>query len=162
MQPNIYQPPIMPPMIAVDDSIPLGVFGSDIEGTRVAQRYIPSHFPNLPGQHSYKDSEILTGCESDARRVRELATKEGMQAEQALRRLMIARQDGSRTKKLLGQRDFQTESEAQADDFFKSAMAAASAVEGGSQPLGLAPTDVDFGAVVNHEKAFWRKWAVVN
>ncbi|KAB8737520.1 hypothetical protein FH972_026479 [Carpinus fangiana] len=138
--------------------------------------YIPKHFPDFPSQHTYKDTAVLTQRESDARKLREQSTQEGMLAEQALRRLMAARQRGSRSAKehsveVHVANKIQKESEA----VFQEALAAmaggdakrtgeidaldsfsgADAADGDA----MGPTDIDFGAIVNHDRINWRKGA---
>ncbi|KAK3061430.1 hypothetical protein LTS18_006291, partial [Coniosporium uncinatum] len=90
---SIIQPPIYeaPP----DDDPPpnlSNVIGSDLNATdeRARRRYIPSHFPTLPSKHTWQVTPVLTKRETDARRIREQATQEGILAEQALRKLMAS------------------------------------------------------------------------
>ncbi|KXT15694.1 hypothetical protein AC579_133 [Pseudocercospora musae] len=52
--------------------------------------WIPNHFPALPPQHAWKQTAVFPAREQDARKIREKATKEGMLAEQALRKLAAA------------------------------------------------------------------------
>lgn len=56
--------------------------------------YVPSHFPQLPAQHAWKETAVYPTREKDARRMREKATEEGMMAEQALRKLAAAAKVG--------------------------------------------------------------------
>ena len=53
--------------------------------------YIPSHFPALPGKHSYRETIELPTRERDPKRIREQATEEGRLGEEALRRLLSSR-----------------------------------------------------------------------
>ena len=53
--------------------------------------YIPSHFPALPGKHSYRETIELPTRERDPKRIREQAIEEGRLGEEALRRLLSAR-----------------------------------------------------------------------
>lgn len=54
------------------------------------RRYIPPHFPSFPSEHTFQATPVYTSRETDARRIREQATHEGMEAEKALRKLMAA------------------------------------------------------------------------
>ena len=56
--------------------------------------YIPSCLPDFPPAHSYSTTPHVTERETDARRIRELATQEGVLAEQALRKLVAAKKAG--------------------------------------------------------------------
>ncbi|QIW94838.1 hypothetical protein AMS68_000356 [Peltaster fructicola] len=58
-------------------------------------RWIPSHFPLLPAQHTWKATEVWPTREKDSRKMREKATEEGMLAEQALRKLAAAAKAGA-------------------------------------------------------------------
>ncbi|KAK5161517.1 hypothetical protein LTS14_001313 [Recurvomyces mirabilis] len=57
--------------------------------------YIPSHFPALPPKHSWQQTPVFPKREKDVRQMREEATKEGMLAEQALRKLATAAKAGA-------------------------------------------------------------------
>ncbi|TKA30648.1 hypothetical protein B0A50_02368 [Salinomyces thailandicus] len=52
--------------------------------------YIPAHFPPLPPRHTWRQTPVYTPRETDARAMRERMTEEGVQAEQALRKLATA------------------------------------------------------------------------
>ncbi|KAK6441826.1 hypothetical protein LTR95_001935 [Oleoguttula sp. CCFEE 5521] len=52
--------------------------------------YVPPHFPSLPSQHAWKTTPVFASRETDARKMREKATEEGMLAEGALRKLAAA------------------------------------------------------------------------
>ncbi|KAM0715100.1 hypothetical protein Q7P37_009565 [Cladosporium fusiforme] len=58
-------------------------------------QYIPSHFPQLPPQHAWKETPVFPTREKDSRKMREKATEEGMLAEQALRKLAAAAKAGA-------------------------------------------------------------------
>lgn len=57
--------------------------------------YVPAHFPALPAKHTYKATAVPFERESDARKMREKMTQEGMMAEQALRKLAAAAKAGA-------------------------------------------------------------------
>jgi transcription initiation factor TFIID subunit 8 len=58
-------------------------------------QYVPSHFPQLPPQHAWKETAVFATREKDSRKMREKATEEGMLAEQALRKLAAAAKAGA-------------------------------------------------------------------
>lgn len=60
------------------------------ESQRIRQKYVPKHLPALPSAHTWKSTSLFSSREQDARKLRERATKEGVMAEQSLRRLMEA------------------------------------------------------------------------
>lgn len=64
-----------------------------------SRRYVPKHFPILPPSHSYRDTPVVTKREDDGRKIRELATQEGVLAEQSLRRLVAAKKAGRNNRK---------------------------------------------------------------
>lgn len=57
--------------------------------------YIPSHFPQLPPSHAWRQTPVFPEREKDARRMRERATEESLLAEQALRKLAAAAKAGA-------------------------------------------------------------------
>lgn len=57
--------------------------------------YIPKHFPPLPPTHAWEQTPVFPSRETDARKMREKATQEGMLAEQALRKLASAAKAGA-------------------------------------------------------------------
>ncbi|KAK4552637.1 hypothetical protein LTR86_010281 [Recurvomyces mirabilis] len=63
--------------------------------SRSQPAYIPSHFPALPPKHSWQQTPVFPKREKDVRQMREEATKEGMLAEQALRKLATAAKAGA-------------------------------------------------------------------
>lgn len=89
LAPNITQPPICP---GPPEEPPLpstnNILGPDLVALATRERYMPAHLPALPSRHTWKDTEIYTKRETDARKIRELATEEGVLAEKAMRKLM--------------------------------------------------------------------------
>jgi len=57
--------------------------------------HIPAHFPALPPKHTWMHTAVYPERETDARKMREKATQEGMLAEQALRKLATAAKAGA-------------------------------------------------------------------
>ena len=97
LAPSILQPAIPDPPPAEPPPPDLtSVLGADLISAREkSQRgYIPKHFPPLPSQHTWRDTPILSKREEDPRKIRERATDEGMEAERALRKLVVARNMG--------------------------------------------------------------------
>ena len=69
--------------------LPTSLLGPGLDGRadKRKDRYIPSHLPAFPSQHTYKDTPVFPVREVDPRRIRELATEEGKLGEEALRKL---------------------------------------------------------------------------
>ena len=69
--------------------LPTSLLGPGLDGRadKRKDRYIPSHLPPFPSQHTYKDTPVFPVREVDLRRIRELATEEGKLGEEALRKL---------------------------------------------------------------------------
>jgi len=84
-------PPTMPPVSKA--YVAANVFDKQESSTtteKIERRYIPAHFPSFPSEHTFRTTPVYTQREIDARKIREQATQEGMQAEKALRKLMAA------------------------------------------------------------------------
>lgn len=87
--PSITQPPIdLAPLEETSVPSTNGILGPVLTGLAIREKYMPAHLPELPSQHTWKDTEIYTKRETDARKIRELATEEGVLAEKAMRKLM--------------------------------------------------------------------------
>lgn len=82
--------PYIAPMLGEELNTP-AISGSEVKESS----YIPAHFPPLPSRHAYLQTSTFTSRESDARKIRERATEEGILAEQALRKLTGARVRGA-------------------------------------------------------------------
>ena len=67
-------------------SLPAEILGPDLSAQK-RPSFIPSTLPALPSKHTYKDTAVYPVRETDARRIRELATSEGKLGEEALRKL---------------------------------------------------------------------------
>lgn len=83
--------PTPPPDDAFHNSVslPEEILGPDLS-TQTRPRFIPSTLPALPSKHTYRDTAVYPVRETDARRIRELATSEGKLGEEALRKLTSA------------------------------------------------------------------------
>lgn len=150
---------------------------------KASHPYIPRHFPPFPPPHTYKATPVpLAERESDARKIRERATQEGVLAERALRKLVQARKGGERPRSRHGHTGKQ-------EDVFQEAMDAVLKEdeekgreslqredemlflgEGEQEARGkeeeerrekrqTETVDLGFGALVNHERAHWRSGA---
>ncbi|KAF2092231.1 hypothetical protein K490DRAFT_20106, partial [Saccharata proteae CBS 121410] len=89
--PSITQPPIPPPP-PEDDAPPQleEILGEELSGVseKTQRPYIPTHLPAFPSKHTWQSTPVFSARETDPRKIREKATKEGVMAEQALRKLM--------------------------------------------------------------------------
>lgn len=172
---------------ALPDSTAMSAFAANsiLSGAdeKRQKKYIPKHFPDFPSQHTYKDTPVMTQRETDASKLREQSTQEGILAEQALRRLMAARQRGSRSAKehKMGARP-QSKEQQESEAVYQEALNALTAMSGeglggntgdvdaldafdGADGDSMGPTDIDFGAIVNHDRVNWiqsaRDWVPV-
>lgn len=163
---EIVQPPIPPPPL---DEPPLPSFdvllGFALTGDadRLAKKYIPPHCPPLPSKHTYQHTPISTAREKDQRSIREQATREGVLAEKALRKLMAASEAGraGTTNGFLAERHGAKHTHA--EQIWEETMEALAqddeAGKGGSEEL-----EIDFGgdgAVDTRHKAGGR-WRVLD
>lgn len=130
--------------------------------------YVPYHFPKFPSQHAYMNTPTYTKRETDAMRIREHATQEGILAEQALRKLMIAGKAGAQTldhRKRVRLDPQQQRSEevwqetltALTQDDGNNASVLELGLDGLVEPA-LVPED-ESGVTVNYERAYWRQCA---
>lgn len=98
LEPFVTEPTSNPPLLPTpppedvfhrEHQLPTAILGPGLDGRRDKNkdRYIPSHLPAFPSQHTYKDTPVFPDREVDPRRIRELATEEGKLGEEALRRL---------------------------------------------------------------------------
>jgi hypothetical protein len=92
-KPDINPPllPTPPPEDVFHESIKLSpsFFGPELTPQNRLARFSlnTSALPPLPSAHTYKDTAVYPHRETDARKIRELATEEGKLGEQALRKL---------------------------------------------------------------------------
>ncbi|KAF2840248.1 hypothetical protein M501DRAFT_911077, partial [Patellaria atrata CBS 101060] len=99
LPPSIVQPtiPPPPPTVPPPDTRRLEtVLGNDLSGKaeKSTKNFIPTHFPAFPPKHTFHATPVFAARETDPRKIRELATQEGILAEQALRKLMAAQKSG--------------------------------------------------------------------
>ena len=156
--PEVTLPNVEPP----DPQEPLPVDVAPILGTDLAIRskdsYIPEQMPPFPSKHTYIRTDQFVEREDDARKIRELATQEGIQAEQALRKL-AAKEGGKGRSRMVARAKDEEEWEA-----------AMKEVEGGKPALNSMDFGFDgavdrsqekreelSGGVVNWERILWRK-----
>lgn len=83
--------PTPPPDDPFHDNVKLSpsLLGPELIGQDGMKRFsmTTSSLPPLPSAHTYKDTDVFPHRETDARKIRELATEEGKLGEQALRKL---------------------------------------------------------------------------
>lgn len=189
LPPEVTQPPLFPRAPSTSSAIDFDSTAADLVsatfGSTVTQkqrnRHVPKHFPTFPPPHTYKATPVMTEREADARRVRERATQEGVLAEQALRKLVAARRPGRRSNgaRLGISLDRAAIVEARNEEAFREAMksvmkedrdANRDQGEGGNRMtdglddermMDAQDLNLDFGggALVNYDRAFWRKGA---
>lgn len=108
---EVTQRPLRPPTAPLlpANYTPANLFDQAESATSTAKhahtrRYIPPHFPSFPSEHTFQATPVFTARETDARKIREQATHEGMEAEKALRKLMAASKAaaGNRSKNVGG------------------------------------------------------------
>ncbi|KAI5367484.1 Putative bromodomain associated domain, histone-fold, transcription factor TFIID, subunit 8 [Septoria linicola] len=139
--------------------------------------WVPSHFPKLPPQHSWKETAVFPERERDARKMREKATEEGVLAEQALRKLAAAAKTSAMNAeknrnnvlrgegKLRGPAKAGTRNGARAhEDTFADML---KELGGGDEAMDLASDEAEArtgmdlgmpeGVVVNHDMSHWRR-----
>ncbi|KAF2767343.1 hypothetical protein EJ03DRAFT_156601 [Teratosphaeria nubilosa] len=90
-------PTIPPPVSYVSGDFTVPDFSGLLQplATEQTPTYVPSHFPALPLKHAWNATPVFPERETDARKMREKATQEGMLAEQALRKLAAAAKKGA-------------------------------------------------------------------
>lgn len=188
---KITQPPLFPrtradstaPVLSQDPSISRVLGGSVDKKNRP---YVPAHLPTFPLPHAFKDTPVTAKRENDARTIRELATQEGVSAEQSLRKLVAARKFG-RSARVASSRDrddLGKDRGVQDDSAFKDALASVleedkgtggmrredenlfldEAVENkGDEPENEGKEhvelDLDSGPLVNYDRRHWRQGA---
>lgn len=170
---RISQAPILP---AAMDTLPR-VFETDLflssnDKSTADQRrrpYIPHHLPTFPSQHTYQETPVYAARETDALRVRERATQEGAQAEQALRKLLAANKGGDRNRRA-GVRRRPPDVDKRSEELFQAALqslaqkdAAARKSAGGDADMAVSRVlqdeadDDDLSTAANYDRLFWRR-----
>ncbi|KAL9598107.1 MAG: hypothetical protein Q9179_004032 [Wetmoreana sp. 5 TL-2023] len=137
------------------------------------KRYVPQHFPVLPGKHTYKATAVYPVREEDPRKVRERATEEGRLGEEALRRLVSARtidrpssaSTGQRVRSIRAQRDelWKETMQAMTSKYLSELCQDSHSMDPDDSQHGYGPPEkpgLDYGRVssaVNADRKFWRK-----
>jgi len=170
--PLVTQPPI-PPAPAEDPPPPrLDDVLGPLAGLSIQKKYVPAHLPHIPSRHTWQETPVFPKREKDARKIRELATEEGVLAEQAMRKLMASAvhakhptQGRRRSPKDERIWDEAMKSIAEADDEQRRLDDAAAMMDwdgdGGRNGVDMdssaiaAPTDSTM--LANYEERFWRK-----
>jgi hypothetical protein len=171
LDPSIAQPPLT--LRPSDEPTPPkldSILGPNLAGLAIRQKYVPAHLPELPSRHTWQDTPLFTEREGDARKIRELATEEGVLAEQAMRKLMTSavptksargRQDSKKdqmiweeTMEAIMQMDEEQrlrEEEAEWDgDGMRNAA---------NHSKSQDTSEYDSAMLVNYDKRYWRKAA---
>jgi transcription initiation factor TFIID subunit 8 len=169
LAPDITQPLLVPyppdsPVLPAAES----VLGPKLLPMR--QKYIPQHLPPIPSKHTWMKTASYPDREEDARKIREKATEEGVQAEKAMRKLMTSAVHAKSTNRdRRSAKDQRVWDEAmkevlRLDEEQRIRDEAAEAMEyeadglrgGVSNNVGEAQPDVDSKMLVNYEEKFWR------
>jgi transcription initiation factor TFIID subunit 8 len=91
--PEITQP-ALPPIPKAEEPPPnlAPLLGPELSSSKETElrRYIPKHLPELPSRHTWQATAVFPERETDAKTIRERAMQEGVEAEQALRKLTAA------------------------------------------------------------------------
>ena len=162
-QPQIH-PTLLPTPPPEDSFHSSSTLPADLLGPGLAVQkrppFIPSTLPPLPSKHTYRDTAVYPVRETDARRIRELATSEGKLGEEALRKLTSVNVHSISTfdnleqeerdkspkpwrRKRRGPRHLSVE------QAFEETMRDLMNAEGGASSFELGP-------IVNSEKRLWR------
>lgn len=179
--PSVTQPPLSlpsppePPPPTLESILGQGLSGRTEKSKRP---YIPRHFPDLPSRHTWCHTQANTGRVTDPRQIRERATEEGVLAEQALRKLMLARSTGLQNR--ARGMDRQSKAARRRDEIWEATMKMVMETDEAERKLQEHDDmDVDFGSddgygvdsfekarrdmddavMVNYEKRYWRKAA---
>ncbi|KAF2435749.1 hypothetical protein EJ08DRAFT_645435 [Tothia fuscella] len=168
--PLVTQLPILPPPPG-EISLPQvdQLLGAELVGIPDYMRYVPSHLPQIPSRHTWQDTAIYPAREVDARRIRELATEEGVLAEQAMRKLVASGAHAKAATKIQRSSKDQAIWEAamqsllEMDDEQKQKEDAAAMDWEGENHALRAPgvviqkaTDLSSTMLVNYEEKYWR------
>jgi len=176
----VTQPPLFSPAPQTSPNIDVvfaaGLGDGDPQDPAIKRSYIPKHFPSFPSQHAYKDTPTYTKRELDATTIREHATQEGVLAEQALRKLMIASKKGAQVGRRRGAGDYVFDTQRQRnEEVWRETLAALAQGEGKVMDIDLdfgldgvresegrkvaEQEEEEAGAVVNYDWSFWRQGA---
>lgn len=114
--------------------------------------WIPHHFPQLPDEHTFKDTPQFLERENDLRKIREKATEEGRLAEEALRKVVNAGTVRSLDRTSALDRD--RSSRRQRTQMWRDTMAATSN-QNPVADIDVSRDHVSMG--VNADRQFWRQ-----
>jgi transcription initiation factor TFIID subunit 8 len=174
LAPEITQPPLSRYDDDDDDNPPLpaadSILGPQLTGLAFRQKYVPAHLPPIPSLHTWRHTAIYPKREEDARKIRELATAEGVMAEKAMRKLMASGAHAKTSHKdRRSPKDQLVWEEAmkevlRLDEEQRLREEAAAAVElaadgfhdGANIETSEAQPDIDSTMLVNYEERFWR------
>lgn len=140
-------------------SLPAKILGPELSAQK-RPSFIPSTLPALPSKHTYRDTAVYPGRETDARRIRELATSEGKLGEEALRKLTsvnthsISTYDTEPPEVDLSPKPWRRKKKGpkpvSMEQAFEETMRDLMKAEGGGA------TSFELGPIVNSEKRLWR------
>lgn len=172
--PKVSQVPILPQPADSTPSafVPHSFVTSSESGSADKRRrpYIPKSLPTFPSQHAYQETPLYPSRETDLIRVREQAKEESIQAEQALRKLMVARRGQGKQKRRIRRRPPGLEK--RSEDLYQSALQLLTEKDEqsrqeakdsgvfGFESSSSRPEDAeveDFTTAVNCERQFWRR-----
>lgn len=142
----------------------------------IPRKYIPAFLPKLPSLHTWKTTKVEAAREQDAQKIRELATQEGVLAEQALRRLVAASSKASEGRNAVGKHAAvsgralsaweKALEKAQEIDKAQQAMEEAENMDADDMETDLSlptrkakavqDTSFESGIAVNYDRRFWR------
>jgi hypothetical protein len=145
------------------------------EDDRVRSTYIPAHFPQFPSKHTYRYTPVFTEREVDPRKIREHATEDGRQGEEALRKLARAAFKDTHTggaskgeKGLWGRKNESMESMFEKTVRGLAKRSQKTVTDGQSMEIDGGASqkqsksllaNIEMAPIVNCEREFWRKSA---
>jgi transcription initiation factor TFIID subunit 8 len=135
----------------------LNIVSGELSGEpdKNARQYIPKHFPAFPSKHTYKWTEQEPKRETDARKIREEASVQARQGEDALRRLTAVSKAGK--EKGVKQAAGKDPKSKQRHDLWEQTM---SGLLASKQTEIQGMGDVDKSMIVNANKTYHRKGAI--
>ena len=154
---EVTQPPIAP---AAHDDPPLEQLDGLLAERASKKKWIPAHLPDLPSKHTYQHTPIYTKRENNARRIRELATEEGVLAEQAMRKPLINGGHGHAKVPFATKKAEQVWEETMSAMMDLDSKQRAREDEGDYDDFGDRQQDeYDNAMLVNYESRYWRSGA---
>jgi transcription initiation factor TFIID subunit 8 len=134
------------------------LFGDGLSGEpdKNAKTYIPKRFPSFPSKHTYKWTEKDSERETDARKIREEASVQARQGEDALRRLTTVGKAGK--EKGVKQTAGKDPKSKQRHELWEQTMGGLLAAK--HIHVQAAAEEVDRSMIVNANKSYHRKGAV--